>query len=355
MTGATGATGATGSSSDDFDARYRSARAGAVIFDRSDRARLIVGGKAPGQMLGGILTGRIPGPLKSSGGPAGARSYSAILTPKGKMVSDLFVYRMPGEEETYLLDLPTAGAEAVREHFRKVLPPRLAKVGDASESHRTLSVAGPESAETTAELVGADVAALDGLQPDDVAVAQGALIARSGELAVPTLDLIIPSARWGEIGEALERSELPRGGHDVWDTLRIEAGTPAFGVDMTEDTIPIEAGIEARAIDHTKGCYTGQEVIVRILHRGHVNRHLRKLVVEGDADEVARGDELLREGSDKPVGWITSVAWSPAAGRFVALGYVRREVEPGAYVRVSVADGPTAQVLERGAALGAPH
>jgi len=59
--------------------------------------------------------------------------------------------------------------------------------------------------------------------------------------------------------------------------LRIEAGTPLFGVDMTTDTIPLEAGIESRAISMTKGCYVGQEVIVRILHRGH-GRVVRRLV-----------------------------------------------------------------------------
>ena len=71
------------------------------------------------------------------------------------------------------------------------------------------------------------------------------------------------------------------GAHDItadaWDTLRIEAGLPLFGVDMDTDTIPLEAGLEARAISQTKGCYVGQEVVIRILHRGG-GRVVRRLV-----------------------------------------------------------------------------
>ena len=73
------------------------------------------------------------------------------------------------------------------------------------------------------------------------------------------------------------------------------AGRPRFGRELTEDVIPLEAGLLDRAIDQEKGCYTGQEVIVRILHRGHVNRHLRRLEFSGQAP--APGTELFDEAS----------------------------------------------------------
>ena len=76
---------------------------------------------------------------------------------------------------------------------------------------------------------------------------------------------------------ALAGQGVSRLSSDAVDALRIESGTPLFGVDMTTDTIPLEAGIESRAISMTKGCYVGQEVIVRILHRGH-GRVVRRLV-----------------------------------------------------------------------------
>lgn len=116
-------------------------------------------------------------------------------------------------------------------------------------------------------------------------------------------------------------------GLGVWSTLRIEAGRPVFGSDMDERTIPPEAGIVERAIDQQKGCYTGQEVIVRIRDRGHVNRQLRRLEL-GDVAAPPSGSELHDiDGSGKVLGEITSVAQSPAFGGVVAMAYVRRGAE----------------------------
>ena len=115
----------------------------------------------------------------------------------------------------------------------------------------------------------------------------------------------------------------------------IESGLPQFGVDTDTDTIPLEAGLEDRAISRTKGCYVGQEVIVRVIDRGHgrVARRLVGLVLPAGAPvPVARA--ALSAG-DKGIGRITSAALSPALGRPIALGYVQRDfVEPGTAVHI---------------------
>jgi folate-binding protein YgfZ len=130
------------------------------------------------------------------------------------------------------------------------------------------------------------------------------------------------------------------------ETLRIEAGRPRYGAELSEEVIPTEAfeetGMMERAISFTKGCYTGQEVIVRIAHRGHVNRHLRGFRL-GDGPVPAEGSPLFV--GDKQVGKLTSVAFSPMLGEAVALGFARREVEPGAIVHVGAEDGPAATVV----------
>ena len=89
--------------------------------------------------------------------------------------------------------------------------------------------------------------------------------------------------------------------HEALEAARIEAGYPIFGVDMTDDTIPLEAGIEDRAISMTKGCYVGQEVIIRVLHRGHgrVARKLVALRIDGLVPE--RGARLF--AADRDVGF----------------------------------------------------
>ena len=103
--------------------------------------------------------------------------------------------------------------------------------------------------------------------------------------------------------------------------------------DMDADTIPLEAGIEDRAISHTKGCYVGQEIIIRVLHRGG-GRVARKLVGLLVDDAVPSPGDGLRAG-DREIGRVTSAVLSPALGRPVALGYVHRDfTTPGTDVQV---------------------
>jgi len=130
--------------------------------------------------------------------------------------------------------------------------------------------------------------------------------------------------------------------------LRVEAGRPEFGVDMDADTIPLEAGIEHRAISFTKGCYVGQEVIIRVLHRGH-GRVARRLVGLNVAGPVpARGAKLY--AGDREIGMVTSAADSPRSGT-IALGYVHRDfVTSGTAIDVETAAGRTpVSVSERSA------
>src|SRR5438045_7794187 len=105
---------------------------------------------------------------------------------------------------------------------------------------------------------------------------------------------------------------------------------------MHEETIPLEAGIEDRAISLTKGCYVGQEVIIRVLHRGHgrVARRLVGIIFEPGSARPSAGDKIAAAGRD--VGVITSAVESPALGRPIALGYVHRDyVQPGTSVNVA--------------------
>ncbi len=111
------------------------------------------------------------------------------------------------------------------------------------------------------------------------------------------------------------------------EALRIEAGVPAMGAELDDHTIPAEAGVVERSVSFTKGCYTGQELTARIDSRGgNVPRHLRGLVLGGDGAEVPPAGAEIVVGGDV-VGAVTSAA-PGAAGEVVALGYVKRVVEP---------------------------
>jgi hypothetical protein len=197
--------------------------------------------------------------------------------------------------------------------------------------------------------VEAIVADVLGVEPARLAAAamlstegEGDLIAaRTDDATVPSFDLFFPSesrdrvlTRLGEAGARPIDAELVEG-------LRIEAGRPLFGVDMTDETIPLEAGLLERAISTSKGCYVGQEVIIRVLHRGggRVAKRLAVLKLDGSAHHVpAPGTALDVDGH--AVGRITSAAPEPHHQGVVALGYVHRDhATVGAQVTVREASG----------------
>jgi len=316
---------------------YLAATERLAVFDRSHRSRLVVSGRAPSQMLNGILSGQMPhAPSESDKGVfGGSATYHTVLTSKGKMLTDLWLILL-GDEETsgFLLDVPIAGEQSLSTSFDKLLPPRLAAVEDVSERLATITVVGPDSAEALSDLaLGKKVTAEklyelgEGAWRSIGLPEESLLVMRIGDVWPEAYSVLGPTDLVTELwGDLVARGALPAG-LGVWSTLRVEAGRPAFGIDMDNKTIPIEAGIDYRAIDHTKGCYTGQEVIVRIRDRGHVNRNLKRLEL-GDVPTPAKGKELFaNDGSDKPVGWITSAVQSPRYGEVLALAYVKQGLE----------------------------
>jgi folate-binding protein YgfZ len=162
---------------------------------------------------------------------------------------------------------------------------------------------------------------------------QPIVVARIDQLGVPGFVGYLAPAHADAWHAALGSHGAVPVGQSVIEAARIEAGYPVFGVDMAEDTIPLEAGIEGRAISFSKGCYVGQEIVIRVLHRGG-GRVARKLVgLRIDGDVPARGTKLA--AVDREVGVITSAAASPALGS-IALGYVHRDfTAPGTELAVT--------------------
>src|SRR4029079_11784721 len=109
------------------------------------------------------------------------------------------------------------------------------------------------------------------------------------------------------------------------ERLRILARTPRWGREIDEGILPAEAGLDERAVSFTKGCYPGQEPLARLRNRGHVNRTLRVLELDGD-DQPREAAEVRHDGA--VVGRVTSAV--PG----VALAYVRVEVPDGAELEI---------------------
>jgi tRNA-modifying protein YgfZ len=149
------------------------------------------------------------------------------------------------------------------------------------------------------------------------------LVFGSGVDGIPNQDYGRPAV------EVLDVKLEPTLDEDALEAMRIEAGTPRFGKEIDERVLPAEAGLVERAVSLTKGCYPGQEPIARLHYRGHANRGLRVLAVEGE--ELPGPDAELSLG-EKVVGRVTSAARSN--GGIVALAYVRADVPPDAELTV---------------------
>ena len=230
----------------------------------------------------------------------GASADSLLLQPQGKVHSFVRVTRAGPDE--LLLDVDGGFGPAVMERLRRFKLRIKAELEPLE--WRCLAVRGPRAHEVAVRARGGMVVAADwpGLPGADVL----------GESPV------LPD-------------DVPRCSLEAWQAVRVEAGVPAMGAELTERTIPAEAGIVERTVSFTKGCYTGQELVARIDSRGgKVPRHLRGVVVGGDGPAPPVGASVV--AGDKEVGTLTSVAATP--GGPVALAYVRRDVEPPADAEV---------------------
>ena len=338
-----------GDPTEEYDAAIR----GVAVRDRSHRSRLLVRGLAPIETLTGVFTGQMPIAPKplDGGGMGGVAQYSTALTPKGKMVADFWMMRGPeSEEESLLLDVPSSAIRSLVKHLGRYVPPRLATIENASEETGLLTVLGPEGAPMISELVmdrhvSAD--SLMGLGEGEFIVLGTGLdrvwVVKTLDVDTPAWDLFLSGKQVMELWRKLIQHGARPVGVGVWDVLRVEAGRPAYGQDMDDSTLLSETGLVDRAVDHNKGCYTGQEVIVRIRDRGHVNRSFRGLLL-ADGPIPKSNAELFQDG--RAAGHITSVVESPRHGGGIALGYVRKEVFTGDRVAVASPDGPTAEVRD---------
>ncbi|HEY2159542.1 MAG TPA: glycine cleavage T C-terminal barrel domain-containing protein [Isosphaeraceae bacterium] len=148
------------------------------------------------------------------------------------------------------------------------------------------------------------------------------------------------------IATVLRKAVEMQGGSEIepptFETLRIEAGTPVFGKDVTPANLPQEANRDARAISFVKGCYLGQETVARLDAMGHVNKILIGAVAESD---IVPPPGATLEADGKAVGTVTSSAFSPGWSRGVILGYVKTShASPGSAV-VASWDGGTTGLL----------
>ncbi len=305
------------------------------LFVDPDREIWRVTGPGAVAALHGLLTNDVTGP------PPGSRIPALALTPKGRPLADLGVWK---REEELLLDLPRVSAASLRGHFGRYLPPRLARVASVPEAV-VARLLGPGSEAALRKAGGGAEIASPG-RFGGVPVGSGSLLAaprESGEGGGHDLLRLGPPAipGWASLLAAIEAVGGGPVSAAAWETWRVEHGIPRCGLDFDERNLPQETGLADRTVSFEKGCYTGQEVVARIHYRGHVNRQLRGLRIRPGA-AVRAGDPLFDAGRE--VGRIGSSVLSPRLGP-IALAMVRREAKPGTELSLSAGGSPEVTVV----------
>jgi folate-binding protein YgfZ len=315
----------------DNSSGYAALRSGAAIVD-VPAGRLVMRGADRRSYLQGIVTNDVAALVPGTG------CYAAMLTAQGRMITDMRLLEL-GEE--IVIDVPSHLTQGIKDHLERFVFSEDVLVEDGS-ARPSIGLYGPRAIDVlqAAPVEGGAPSALHGVTRVRVAGHDGWLVS-SDTIGIRGFDLFAAPSSVSAARAALSAAGAVAATAEDVEAVRIESGRPRFGADMDTDTIPLEAGIEERSISRSKGCYVGQEVIVRVQDRGHgrVARRLVGLAFDAGAPVPSYGD-VIRSG-DREIGKVTSAVWSPSLARPIALGYVQRDfTEPGTPVRAgSHADG----------------
>ncbi|MFI5048009.1 MAG: YgfZ/GcvT domain-containing protein [Acidimicrobiia bacterium] len=282
-----------------------------AVVDRSDRGHVRVTGPDALSFLQALVSADLDALSDGEG------AESLLLHPQGKLDVAFRLLRVGGE--AWLDTDPGLAPQLVASLDRFKIRVE-AQVVDVTDELAMFSEVGTDPAE-------APVALHSHVAPSDLG---GTRVVRT-RLGV---DVMGPPAAVRARRDARLAAGAVLVDADAWEAFRIEQGIPVQPVDIDDSTIPQEAELELDAVSFTKGCFIGQELVCRIDSRGHVNRFLRRLTAI-DGPRPASGTEIVVDG--KVVGTVTSV--SPEPFPPVALGYVRREVDPPETVELQSPSG----------------
>lgn len=305
-------------------AEYAAVRDGGVgLIDLSARGRISVRGAEAVMFLNGLITND----LKTLG--ENRWMSAAFPNVQGRLLAAVRVIR---RAEDILLDTEAITREKVLKLIERFTLAGDFKVADVTTEQSMISLQGRRAAEIVEKMFGVKDLPRDAVwQNDDVTIIRATHTGEDG------FDVI--GAR--ETFDATPVSER------VEEILRIEAGIARYGVDMDDTNVVTETNLD-EAVSFTKGCYLGQEIIIRIKHRGHVAKKLTGLRFE--TERKIEPGAVIRSSDQKEIGRVTSATFSPRLATTVGLGYVRYEhLAPGTRVIVDGVDAETAELpLVRG-------
>jgi folate-binding protein YgfZ len=303
-------------------------------FDRSGRSRLEITGPDRAKFLHNLVTCDVKRMAEGSG------SEAFVTSPQGKTLAYVTIL---ATDRAILLRTEPESLEGILPHLRKYGVFDDVALDDVSAATFEYHLAGSRVAEA---LAGRRFAPLPEKPLNHLAVTMAGVevrLIRESPTGRPGLTLVGPIEAAEAVRSLLANDGLLEIDGSVFEVLRIEAGTPTSGRDVTPNHLPQEVGRDAQAINFVKGCYLGQETVARLDALGHVNKILKGLKIEGSLVPPP-GASLTSEG--KSVGTVASSAWSPGWGAPVGLAYVRvAQAEPGTRLILTFEGGEAQAVV----------
>ena len=312
---------------------HRSMETGIGLADRSDRVRIEISGPDRAKFLHNLTTNEV----KRLAPGRGCEAF--VTSTQGKTIGYVI---MLAAEDRILVRSDPGGMELALPHFRKYGIFDDVAIDDRTDETFELHLLGAGAEDLLSRMGCQMPEAMEYAHSPAELAGCAVRVVRESPTGLPGLTLIGDRQGAAAVGEAVRAAGQPAGLTDLdpttFESLRIEAGTPVFGKDVTEKNLPQEIGRDARAISFVKGCYLGQETVARIDALGHVNQVLKGLVFEPQSTCPAPGSPL--ESDWKRVGVITSSAVSPARGCPLALALIRTShATAGTSLRVEIAPG----------------
>lgn len=317
---------------------HHAVRNAAGLFDLSHMAEIFVTGEAAGQALDWALL------IDASAMPVGRARYSMICNEAGGIIDDLIVYRL-AEDQFMVVANASNGPTVVAELIERAAEFD-AEVQDRTDDFALIAVQGPKAEAIVLRLTGAELGELRYYRVAEVELLGAtAYAARTGYTGEDGFELFVPAELgvelWNALTEAGAEDGLVPVGLAARDTLRLEAGMPLYGNELTLETTPFDVG-SARLVKSKPDGFIGSDALASAAEEPHA--FLVGLQVDGR--RPARTGYEVKVG-DRTIGEVTSGAPSPTLGVNIAMARVSRTVTVGDTVEIDVRGKPTpATVIE---------
>jgi tRNA-modifying protein YgfZ len=325
---------------------YEAATTGAALFDFSDRNQIEISGSDRVKFLHNFCTNDI----KQLAVGQGCEAF--ITNVKGRVLGHVWVSVGPS---ALSLDADAGSAERLIPHLERYVINEDVTIADRTQELGPLFVTGPESNGRLTRLR-IEAGALANLEHTELDIAGLRVCVRRFDIgAGPGFVLVAPRNAVANLWDRLLTAECRPAGSEVWNALRIEAGLPVYGIDISDENLVQEVRRTKTAVSFTKGCYLGQEPVARIDAMGHVNRQLCALRL-ADGPVPPRGDRVLAKPTGgEPAGSVSSSAFSFGSGSPVAMALLRSTISaPGTEVYVQSGSEQAGTATTRATVFWAP-